>query len=246
MNNRKILLLLIFLVFSSSAWAKDRIESGEKQVHLLELYSSEGCSSCPPADRWLAAQRKNSGLWKSFVPVEFHVDYWNYLGWHDPFSKKQFTNRQRKIAATWGAPRIYTPGVVLNGNEWRWRANSVQDFQKPGPKVGNLVAQKVSDRKYVVQFSPKTDLSGLELTGVVLGNGLSTDVKTGENAGEKLNHEFVVLKLVKKKMNKKEKVYTATIDLNEKIKASPKSLSIAFWVSKKGSPAPIQAVGGDL
>src|SRR5271170_3697451 len=99
---------------SKSTWAQSaNWVSGTEAPHLVELFSSEGCSSCPPADRWLSSLRQNESLWKSFVPLEFHVDYWNQLGWVDRNSKSAFTQRQRQYAQSWNRDTVYTPGVVL-------------------------------------------------------------------------------------------------------------------------------------
>jgi hypothetical protein len=83
-------------------------QSSETQTSLLELYTSEGCSSCPPAESWLSRLKESPGLWKDFVPVAFHVDYWNYLGWRDPWSTKAFTDRQHAYARTWRSDSVYT------------------------------------------------------------------------------------------------------------------------------------------
>src|SRR5882724_9692041 len=103
-------------------------QSSQKQTTLLELYSSEGCSSCPPAETWFSRLKESPGLWKDFVPVAFHVDYWDYLGWRDPWSSKTFTDRQHAYARAWRSDSVYTPGFVLNGKEWRtWsRSQSVR------------------------------------------------------------------------------------------------------------------------
>ena len=71
------------------------LQSGERQIAVLELYTSEGCSSCPPAETWLSRLREAPGLWKDFVPLAFHVDYWDYLGWRDPWGSREYSNRQR-------------------------------------------------------------------------------------------------------------------------------------------------------
>src|SRR5689334_8314649 len=76
--------------------------SGETQVALLELFTSEGCSSCPPAERWLGALRDAPGLWRDFVPIAFHVNYWDRLGWPDRFASREATQRQHAYAAVWG------------------------------------------------------------------------------------------------------------------------------------------------
>ena len=94
-------------------------QSSESQVSLVELFTSEGCSSCPPAEKWLSDLKAAPGLWKHFVPVAFHVDYWDYLGWRDPWASKAFSDRQRAYAQLWRGDSIYTPGFVLNGQEWR-------------------------------------------------------------------------------------------------------------------------------
>ena len=73
-------------------------ESGAERVNLVELYTSEGCSSCPPADRWLSGLRRNRGLWQQVVPLAFHVDYWDNLGWRDQFADASWSERQRQYA----------------------------------------------------------------------------------------------------------------------------------------------------
>lgn len=93
-------------------------QSADRQTALLELYTSEGCSSCPPAEAWLSKLKNEPGLWSEYVPVAFHVDYWNGLGWRDRLSNEQYSERQRSYAQSWSAQEIYTPELVLNGKEW--------------------------------------------------------------------------------------------------------------------------------
>src|SRR5579862_2415659 len=84
-----------------------QFQSSERQVALVELYTSEGCSSCPPAESWLSGLKEKPGLWSEFVPVAFHVDYWNSLGWRDKWSSQQYSDRQRDYAGVWGSGTIY-------------------------------------------------------------------------------------------------------------------------------------------
>src|SRR5436190_11363063 len=109
-------LLCFFCLFAGCAGysAPLRFESPERQTALLELYTSEGCSSCPPAETWFSKLKNAPGLWTNFVPVAFHVDYWNRLGWRDKFSDAQFSERQRAYAQLWSAENIYTPEFVLS------------------------------------------------------------------------------------------------------------------------------------
>src|SRR5512140_2722359 len=95
------------------------LQSGPAQTTLLELFTSEGCNSCPPAERWLTSLKASPGLWKEFVPVAFHVDYWDRTGWRDPWSSQAFSDRQRAYAASWNNKSVYTPGFVLDGTECR-------------------------------------------------------------------------------------------------------------------------------
>ena len=114
--------------------------SGEQQVSLIELYTSEGCSSCPPADRFVRSLGKQDGLFSAFIPLAFHVDYWDYIGWADPYASPAFSERQRRYAQRQDISRVYTPGFFINGNEWRgffqrhrtWRDSLSQK------KVGSL------------------------------------------------------------------------------------------------------------
>jgi hypothetical protein len=97
--------------FAVAARADEAVfESGANKVHLLELFTSEGCSSCPPAEEWLTKLKQNPGLWRDFVPVAFHVDYWDHLGWRDRFAAKEWTARQQMYATRWKAESVYTPG----------------------------------------------------------------------------------------------------------------------------------------
>src|SRR5260370_24004733 len=97
------------------------IESGPRKTHLLELFTSEGCSSCPPAEAWMSRLKENPGLWRDFVPIAFHVDYWDRLGWRDPFASKAWTARQYEYSERWNSGSVYTPGFVLDGREMQDR-----------------------------------------------------------------------------------------------------------------------------
>src|SRR3989449_10775896 len=130
----RALLMCLPAVFVAAVNAQNTsltFQSSGEQTALIELYTSEGCSSCPPAETWLSRLKASPGLWKDFVPLAFHVDYWDYLGWRDPWANKSFSDRQRAYAKQWRSQSIYTPGFVLNGKEWRaWSG------RKDGPEYG--------------------------------------------------------------------------------------------------------------
>ena len=97
--------------------------SGERTAALVELYTSEGCSSCPPADRWLSALGAQGAVPGRIVPLALHVDYWDYIGWTDPYAKREFSLRQRKLTQLQRLALVYTPQVMLQGRDFRAWAN---------------------------------------------------------------------------------------------------------------------------
>src|SRR6059036_4275966 len=107
-----VCLSAIFVPAVNAQNAPLTFQSSGKQPALIELYTSEGCSSCPPAETWLSRLKESPGLWRDFVPMAFHVDYWDYLGWRDPWAAQEFSDRQRAYAQSWRSRRIYTPGFV--------------------------------------------------------------------------------------------------------------------------------------
>lgn len=232
------------MVIGLSSWGfadQTLFQSGNQQVNLVELYSSEGCSSCPPADRWVASLKNHQELWQSFVPINFHVDYWDRLGWVDRFANQSFSQRQRRYAQEWQSGRVYTPGFVKNGKEWRPK---VARFAK-GVDVGNLIV-KESKGRIIVEFKNLTPQSDLKVYIALLGHGLSTKVKAGENLGETLNHEFVVLDLNSQSMKKLKEHYQAVVAKPTNNTAKPKTTSLAVWVTSGDSLKPLQATGGFL
>lgn len=225
------------------------LKSTIAQQNMVELFSSEGCSSCPPAEKWLGTLRHDPDLWTKFVPIEFHVDYWDGLGWKDPYASPVFTQRQRDYSELWKTESVYTPGVVLNGNEWQaWREVGAQGLTKLGNSAGVLEVKEQSKRKFFVRFTPASKISNSDyfVNAALLENGLSSQVSRGENSGSNLHHDFVALSLKSISLKLKNGVFEGELDLSrENSKGKRASLSAAFWVSGKNQK-PIQAVGGDL
>ncbi len=225
--------------FSFAAQAADTVlESGPSKVHLLELFTSEGCSSCPPAEAWLAKLKENRGLWSEFVPVAFHVDYWDHLGWRDPFASREWTARQQSYAARWHSDDVYTPAFVLDGNEWR-----NQELPRRAVElIGSLRLDAGPDNVLVTFKSARNDARAYDVYLARLGSGLSSDVNAGENRGRKLRHDFVVLSLQKAAIAANATQVNLSLD-----KSHPnKNGALAAWVTYAGDPTPLQAVGGWL
>lgn len=220
-------------------------QSSDTRVSLLELYTSEGCSSCPPADRFVNQLKSDRRLWREVVPVAFHVDYWDYIGWRDRFASPRYSERQRSYARSGYVKSVYTPGLVLGGEEWRsWFFSPALKLGK-GANVGPL-RLKVEHGQVTATFLPAAATSKpAELHLAVLGFGLHSDVKAGENNGKTLEHDFVVLGYSRADMHKTGKALSATTSLPEPRFPSAR-LAIAAWVSAKDDPFPVQTVGGWL
>jgi len=197
----RALILCLSAMFVATVNAQNTsltFQSSGKQTALIELYTSEGCSSCPPAETWLSRLKESSGMWKDFVPLAFHVDYWDYLGWRDPWANKLFSDRQRNYANQWRSESIYTPGFVLNGKEWRDWSGRKDGPKSAGANVGGLTVSSSDTNRWQVNFAPaNTGSAAYEVHAALLAGGLSSNVKAGENRGRLLNHDFVVLILTK-------------------------------------------------
>lgn len=186
---------------------------------LVELFTSEGCSSCPPADRLLMElKEKQPVAGVEVVPLAFHVDYWNHLGWRDPFSSPNHSERQRRYAAAENSPRVYTPQMIVGGTESfvgsdRLRAlEAIRGAPIPSAsiRVEHLLADDGVLEVEVVAIlgrpesgeEPEVDgarsdgrvapAGVLDVLAAVTEDGLASDVAAGENAGRRLAHAAVV------------------------------------------------------
>lgn len=245
---RKLLPALTILALFGTTIASDdnplQFASGAHQIALIELYTSEGCSSCPPADHWMSDLKSDGRLWQDFVPIALHVDYWNYIGWHDRFSKAEYTGRQRKYVDDGHASTVYTPGFFSNGEEWRgWFGNQELAIEKAS--VGNL-SVAIDRSSIAIRFDPPADF-GDELVAnfALLGMQLESDVQAGENRGKTLRHDFVALNVQAVDMKRAGSGYKALAEL-EDVGVKNTELALAAWISKKGDQKPLQAVGGYL
>lgn len=231
-----------------------KFASGPGRVALVELFTSEGCSSCPPAERWMAGLREAPGLWRDFVPVVFHVDYWNRLGWTDRFAKREFTQRECGYAAAWGSASVYTPCFVRDGMEWRAREIPRAATSAGAGELEVTYDGAVLRAEWVVadgagaRGAPSADgaagrrggeAADYEVHAAILGAGIVSKVTAGENRGETLRHEFVALGLVTGAPGRDLALAVP------KVAGVPRH-ALAVWVTRRGSLVPVQATGGWL
>jgi hypothetical protein len=171
---------------------------------VLELFTSQGCSSCPPADRILGQIGREGALAGRVLPLAFHVDYWNYIGWSDPFSSKEWSDRQYAYAGALGESNVYTPQLVVNG---RTHLNGTDEAG-----IAREVARAAAapSGRVTVAATPGADALDVAVTAetpeaipqkrlvavvAVYENGIETVVRRGENSGRTLVNDYVVRRL---------------------------------------------------
>jgi len=244
----KITLACLTGLFFSMANAQTNslsFQSLEKQTSLLELYTSEGCSSCPPAESWLSRMKASPGLWRDFVPVAFHVDYWDYLGWRDPWGAGQFSDRQRRYAAQLHSESVYTPEFVLNGSEWRdWAGNKTIPATVKNKAGALTITSADTNHWHVVFNSDSVGATDYEVHAALLACGVKSDVKAGENRGRNLTHDFAVARQVNAVLTQQGNAAEGEFVLNAPSEISNGDLAIAAWITKRGQLEPLQATGG--
>lgn len=171
---------------------------------LVEVFTSEGCSSCPPADRWLSALMQVPSQKLLAVGLSLHVDYWDYIGWKDPFAKAAYTQRQYAYARQRGVSGVYTPQIVLGGRDFRnWDSSSAflqavkQINDKPARAQIELDAKAGKlDSDLHLFFNSSSDQAA-QLHLVLFENALKSKVSAGENRGELLGHDRVAREFLK-------------------------------------------------
>jgi len=240
--------ILAFFQGLASAAPVVEFSSGVERVSVIELYTSEGCSSCPPADRWLTGLKEQPGLWQEFVPLAFHVDYWDYIGWRDRFASASNSARQRAYARSGGVSTVYTPGFVVNGREWRGWFTGKSNPASPG-RPGKLRA-RLSGANVSLHYEPG-DAQGHYVANVaLLGANLASEVSAGENRGRQLLHDFVVVELATVELSGKNGEFTTNLELainrstDRPTDVNPAALAV--WVTRSDELAPLQATGGWL
>lgn len=179
----------------------------------------------------------DSGLWRTFVPISWHVDYWNGLGWKDRFSSRAFTDRQYAYAKAWRNESVYTPCFVRDGREWRVTNGSIETRSNAGTLTVHYDGSVVRAEFAAAEKSLPQET--LEVHVVLLGGGIRSKVTAGENRGEMLAHEFVGLAEVSGDLG-------ANLALPRRAVDGVTRYALAAWITRSGSLDSLQAVGGWL
>jgi hypothetical protein len=227
-----------FVLGTGSAFAAGvcKAESASTLTPVVELYTSEGCSSCPPADHWLSSLKGQAASGHAVVQA-FHVGYWDYIGWVDRFATPAYTARQRQVAAWNKMSGIYTPQLVRNGKDWTDYARTPANE----PARARIELQKNGDDAFEAIVTPAEGVAAWSAYWTVTESGHSSKVKAGENAGEFLQHDFVVRQYVPAgEYRGASKVSLRTIPLQA---AHPRRVNLVVFDPKSGKPLQALSLG---
>ena len=181
--------------------ASETVAKGRDRPVVLELFTSQGCSSCPPADRLLSDLGRRDLEGVELIPLSFHVDYWNYLGWRDVFSRSAWSKRQRRYAEALGSGRVYTPQVVIQGEHdcvGSRESCVLQGIERARSRPGRARVEidrlETSPESFSFRATVRAERleRSAEVIAVLYESGLLTEVSRGENARRALRNDFVV------------------------------------------------------
>ena len=199
MNRRINAILAIALLMPTISFAACDVKSGPKTAALVELYTSEGCSSCPPADKQLSQFPSPEYSLGQVVPISLHVDYWDYIGWKEPFAQPKFSERQSWLVHANGHKTSFTPHFFVSGTEVRdWRGDLSDELKRvtARPARANISVHVESAGPGVVSVAASATASGagdpLALFVAITEDKLTSSVSAGENRGVTLSHDHVV------------------------------------------------------
>ena len=210
MRKSIVLVALLGLLLATAAIAAANnhqcsAQTNDRSLPLIELDTSEGCSSCPPADNWLSGLKDAGFTSDKVILLAFHVDYWDYIGWKDQFASPKFTARQRQAVQTGRAAFAYTPQVIFNGNDFGdWHngvsfAQAVQTNQKQQARVKLTLTLSLQSSGELMVVSTEevsaSDHNNADVYFAVYENNLISSIDAGENSGHKLSHNHVVREL---------------------------------------------------
>jgi hypothetical protein len=212
-------------------------QSAATLTPVVELYTSEGCSSCPPADQWLSTL-KPAHAKGQVVAQSFHVNYWDYIGWKDPFAAPAHTARQRQISSASRLDGIYTPQLVKNGL-------TVRDYVRPAastaPALAQIALSQTAKDSFEAAVTPSDDKTSWSAYFTVTEHGHVNRVTAGENKGETLAHDFVVRQYVPLgNYTGTQKLKLSTLAADDK---HPRQINIIVTETKTGKPLQALSAG---
>ena len=241
MFNRNFSASAVVVLLAMVAWTMQtqRSAAADRPVAVVELFTSQGCSSCPAADKILADYAKQGDV----LALSFHVDYWNYLGWQDTFSKAEFTDRQRRYAQSFRRHGVYTPQVVVNGRDHAVgsRKRDIEGLIMGYIRDGKGLSVAVSTERDADRIRVTTDADSGDATlwVVYFDKKRSVKIERGENRGRTITYHNVVRDVSMLGMMKQGKV-DVTLPLEEMKRKGFEACAIVLQQNTAaGTPGPI-------
>lgn len=193
-SNAVLVAVLIITISTLSSFTLQTLIKTKKEtltakgVVILELFTSQGCSSCPPADKVLAVYAKANN--PQIIPLAFHVDYWNYIGWSDPFSKAQYTKRQKDYAQALHTNNLYTPQAIVNGkydvlgsNQTEMESRIIAELRNPAKADIAITETQLSNGKVIITYHTTAVTKNETVNIALVKKNEETYITKGENKG---------------------------------------------------------------
>ena len=247
----RALAILAAMVSTAASAADCTVRSGATTNALVELYTSEGCSSCPPAEKWLSqfAREPKAGI----VPIAFHVHYWDYIGWKDLYADPRNTQRQQAFALVTGARSVYTPQVIVAGGDFRlWSserafADAVMQAQsRKAMATIEITPRRAADGTIEGRASVtrvESAKSPLTLVVAVTQDGVTSKPSAGENKGETLAQNFVVRDIAE---FRGQSAIEGNFRFAPKANWNPERMSVVAYVQDSRSGRVLQALSAPV
>jgi hypothetical protein len=212
-------------------------QSASTLTPVIELYTSEGCSSCPPADQWVSTL-KTANAKGQVVAQAFHVNYWDYIGWTDRFAAPAYTTRQKQISSANKLDGIYTPQLVKNGVTTRGFSSNITSTE---PARAQIALAQTAAESFEATVTPTDAQTAWSAYFTVTEHGHVSRVTAGENKGETLAHDFVVRQYVQLgSYTGAQKLKLSTLGVNDK---NPRQINLVVTDSKTGKPLQALSAG---
>jgi len=236
---RRILALAMVLLSASPVVpAECRVQSSSPHPHLVELYTSSGCDSCPPAEHWMSTLRKHADL----IGLEFHVDYWDTAEWRDPFADRAYASRQQVIARRRNRDQIYTPQIWLDGRLWvNWPKGAPPEPVGAEAPVVELAIAGGDPVRVSIDVGTSGSKPDYRVYAALAETGLSEYVRAGENRGKTLGNDEVV-----RAFAGPFELPHADVELKPPPRANREHTSVVAFIQDEASGDVVQAVRAPL
>jgi hypothetical protein len=218
--------------------------SGANVTPLIELYTSEGCDSCPPAERWLSSRFPAAGDRPAAIALAFHVDYWDRLGWVDRFARHAYTERQYSAMRANAASLVYTPQVLVQGRDFGWQragAGAFDALRSTSADTSIAIDAMSGEHEVKARVRAQAKRPGAVVDVAYVDSGLVSNIGAGENRGVRLVHDHVVRSLQRAGSLGRDGVLATTVTLPKPAERGTHPAIVA-WVQREADGEVLQSL----